>query len=208
MKNRRFGFRGFTLIELLLALSLYTLVLFITAVSLSGGLTVWERDESNSNRNLDLDLLWARMAEEFENTVSLERVPFAGKKNEIQMTALTHTASAGKRGKQFVKVQYRLEGENLVRQEFPLLEVLKKKLSIRPITNQIWLEGVRTLLFQYAYKKPKGGVLWKDEWKQDENKVGFPFGVKITVQIQADKNQPVRAEKIFYLPDGIRKSYS
>lgn len=200
--------KGFTLIELLLALSLYTIVLLIVAASLRGGLTVWERDETNSRRNFDFDLLWAKMAEEFENMVSLASVPFVGEKNEIQMTALTQIMSTKKKGTQFIKVQYRLEGEKLVRQEFGLLDALQKKTSPRPVASQVWLEGVRKLLFQYAYKGEKGSVVWKDDWKQDENKIGFPFGIKIILDVNQDQNQPLHAEKVFFIPDGMRKSYS
>ena len=204
MKNK-FSAKGLTLIELLLALSLYTIVLFIIAASLRGGLTVWERDEKSSKRNFDLDLFWAKMAEELENAVSLEPVPFVGKKNEIQMTTLTHGALVKKKGKRFVKVQYRLEGENLVRQEFNLPEVLQKKLSVRPIGTQVWLEGVRKILFQYAYTGAKGVIVWKEEWEQKENDIGFPFGIKVTLDRYQD-NEIVHAEKIFFIPDGMRRS--
>ena len=199
---------GFTFIELLLALSLYAVVLMIVAASLRGGLTVWERDESNSKRNFDLNLFWDKMAEEFENMVSLAPVPFVGKKTEIQMTTVTNALSLKKKGKQFVKVQYRLEGENLIRQEFNLLEVLQKKLSPKPAVSQVWLEGVRRFSFQYAYKGAKGGVVWKDDWKQEEERLGFPFGIKVALDMKQDKDLLLHAEKIFFVPDGMEKAYS
>ena len=96
----------------------------------------------------------------------------------------------------------------MIRQEINLLDVLQKKTSARPILSQTWLEGVRKLLFQYAYKGAKGGIAWKDDWKQEEDKSGFPFGIKVILDMRQDKDQLLHIEKVFFVPDGMKKSSS
>ena len=121
--------RGFTLIELLIALSLYGVVLLIITSTLRGGLQLWERDGKKSTRTYEVELLFRKMSEEFENMIPFAGFPLEGKSNSIIMISVTAPGSFYRDEKQVSRIRYWTDGENLFREEKKLAAILQRKME-------------------------------------------------------------------------------
>ena len=200
--------RGFSLIELLIAISLYGTVLLVLGGTLRGGLDVWARDEKRSPATHEVDLFLAKLGEEFENSVPFSPVPFEGRSEAVLMTSVLNKISGESFGRQFSRIQYRYDGEVLYREEVDLPTFLGKQRDYeKEKFEKIWMKGVQNFSLEYAYRGQKGDVEWKKEWQQNKNKMELPFAVKVELALKREGDEPLHGEKIFFLPEGVKKAY-
>lgn len=195
--------RGLTLIEFLLALALYSTVLLILIPCLQGGLQVWERESGqNADRSREIQFFFENLSEEIENAVPFTLAPFKGNEEEIVFSSVIQKgAPQGRRS--FSEIRYGLEEDHLYRTVSDLAFSLQNKKDIET-EKKIWIEDIDSLSFQFAYRGEKKDLFWWKSWPQDESKAELPLAVKVALTLK-EGNQPW--EKVFYLPDGVRKVY-
>ena len=196
---------GLTLLELLIALSLYTCVLVILSGSLRGALDVWHRDEKSSVRIHELDFFLMKIGEELENAVPYSSVPFEGTREELRMTALSPSLTG--KAAPFKIIRYSRGGEILYREERDLAQALQEQKAFGEGSLKPWLEGVRQLSLEYAYEGKEGELEWREEWQHKKDMSELPFGIKLNLELIRGDGGLLQTEKIFFLPDGVRKAY-
>ena len=200
--------RGVTLIELLLAVSLFSLALVILVPTLLGGISVWQRDDQKTGTSHEMNIFFEKISNELETLVPFSAVPFEGKADSLLMTSVRRSAE-NPAGKQFSRIVYLFNNTAIFREEKDLAVLLQEQKTFEEEDRfrEPWLDKVREFSLEYAYQKEKGNVEWRGEWQQDKTKPDIPFGIKMHLTVVGSDDQLVSAERILFLPDGLRKAY-
>ena len=181
MMARRRSF-GWTLLELLIGLGIFALLAAAVYTALHMGLSTWKRMDLNADRTQELRVVLDRLSTDLRNSFPSRGMketlwaPFEGRSDQLTFPTLIFFRSPEHhRGNwRLAVVRYVLEDGRLIRR----ISWNFKKPEGKEIWDEedVWVEGVAALGFQYAYKSVEGGNLyrWDDQWPIPENETAKP----------------------------------
>ena len=119
-----------------------------------------------------LKFFWMRTEKDLRNMVSLRGYRFLGKQDEMIFPFLGEAS-------QLFNIRYFVKNGDLLRTEEKLPSAFVKK---SPNTN-IFLKGVESVRFEYAYLDEEERLVFKPIW-MEEPYFGIPKAIRITVKMR------------------------
>jgi len=179
--------RGFVLMEVLVA----TTLLSLAGSGLYSGLTqavkIQRMIRETDSLHDPFKILWMRAGKDLRNMISIRNYRFIGKQDEMAFPISSGYS-------QLSIVRYFTEDGKLLRSEKKLPEALVKA----PPAENIFLENVETVRFEYAYLDAEDRLLFKPIW-MEEPYFGLPKAVRITAK---PKNSQKVFSRLFSIPQG------
>jgi len=182
MKNR-----AFTLMELLLATVIFTVTAMAVYTCFNTGLLAFRRTKASSEEFCDTRKALEAVASDLRNNITSEKWNFKGASESVKFVIP---------GLQ--QVNYYLKGEELMKASKSIASLLSEDEEGEEEAEDILLDSVRSLNFQYYYSLPESEdeFVWCAAWLEKET---APKGVRIELVSSAGN----KFNKHVFIPTGI-----
>ncbi len=202
---------GMTLIELLVSMAIMVSMLTIAWSTFSGGLTIKRASEKINDRfhevraamvRMNDDLASAYISANEDQNLQERRTLFVGKDNsdvdELRFTSMAHRVlwADANESEQTMIYYYEEEDQkehgvtNLVRRESRRLT--DEQWENEPGDIEVLLRNVQKVQFEYYEWQEKN---WRETWdstKVDGQRGKLPTRVRITIELENDKGDPIK----------------
>ncbi|GAB4350020.1 MAG: GspJ family T2SS minor pseudopilin variant XcpW [Gammaproteobacteria bacterium] len=196
------GQRGFTLLELLVAMAVFAILAVMAYAGLNGVLENRRALEAQSDRLRQLQTAFLLIGRDLtqgsarwvRDELGGNLEPLKGGEGFVPLLELTHTGQrnpAGARRSHLERVAYQVQGEELIRLRWPVIDRAQDTVPKR----RTLLTGVRAVSLRFY----DSGNRWQGSWPPAEQTLeesGLPRAVEITLDLE----DWGRISRLFALP--------